>query len=98
MCFVLRVGLLAALITACSFGVAQTSGPVGQATSALRVGQFARALQILQPELEKDPRNTQLWALRGIALSGKGETREALVAFRHALAISPDYPFSAGLH
>jgi tetratricopeptide (TPR) repeat protein len=45
----------------------------------------------LHPELERSPRSAQLWTLRGIALSGKGDKKEALVAFRHALGISPDY-------
>jgi tetratricopeptide (TPR) repeat protein len=92
MCFAVRLRLLVVLFAGCAFGVAQTtSSPIGAITSALRAGQFARALEILQPELEKNPKNTQLWALRGIALSGNGNKREALGAFRHALEISPDY-------
>ena len=92
MCFAVRLRVLVALFAACSFIVAQTTTDrVGPVTSALRAGQFARALELLQPELKKDPRNTQLWALRGIALSGKGDKQEALGAFRHALEISPDY-------
>ena len=92
MLFANRLRVLVALFAACTFCVAQrTTGSVGLVTAALREGQFAKALQILQPELEKDPKNTQLWALRGIALSGKGDKKEALGAFRHALDISPDY-------
>jgi tetratricopeptide (TPR) repeat protein len=84
--------VLVVLLSACIFVVAQTAAdPVGLITSALRAGQFVRALQILQPELEKSPRNRQLWALRGIALSGTGDKKEALGAFRKALEISPDY-------
>lgn len=60
-------------------------------TSALRAGQFDEALQLLQPELEQQPKNPQLWALRGIALSGKGNKKEALGAFRRALSVAPDY-------
>jgi tetratricopeptide (TPR) repeat protein len=92
MCFAVRLRVLVALFAAGGFMVAQTTvDRVGAVSSALRAGQFVKALQILQPELEKDPKNTQLWALRGIALSGKGDRREALGAFRHALGISPDY-------
>ena len=43
------------------------------------------------PELQRSPKNPQLWTFRGIALSGKGDKKEALSAFRHALANSPDY-------
>lgn len=90
--FAVRLRMLVALLAACSFTVAQTTANrIEPVTSALRAGQFVKALQILQAELEKDPNSTQLWALRGIALSGKGDKREALGAFRHALAISPDY-------
>jgi len=92
MYFAVRPRVLVALFAACAFMAAQTTTDrVGLVTSALRAGQFVKALQILQPELEKDPKNTQLWALRGIALSGKGDKKEALGAFRHALGISPDY-------
>ena len=90
--FAVRLRLLLALLAACCFTVAQTTANrIEPVTSALRAGQFVKALQILQAELEKDPRSTQLWALQGIALSGKGDKMEALGAFRHALAISPDY-------
>jgi len=92
MCATVRFSVLAALIVACSFVLAQTNtAGIEPVTSALRTGQFDEALQLLQPELEQQPRNPQLWALRGIALSGKGNKKEALGAFRHALSISPDY-------
>lgn len=68
----------------------QTS-PVTSITSAVRAGQFDEALQLLQPELEKNPKSAQLWTLRGIALSGKGMKKEAAVAFHHSLQVSPDY-------
>jgi tetratricopeptide (TPR) repeat protein len=87
-----RFGVLAAVAVSCSFLIAQTNTTgIAPITSALRVGQFDEALQLLQPELEQKPRNPQLWALRGIAFSGKGNKKEALGAFRHALSIAPDY-------
>jgi len=88
----LRLGLLAALFAACPCIVAQTATDrTAPITSALRAGQFEKALQLLQPELEQSPKNPQLWTLRGIAFSGKGDKREALGAFRHALGISSNY-------
>src|SRR5579859_2384336 len=90
--FTVRLGMALALLSASSFLIAQSAtDEVGRVTSALRAGQFVKALQLLQPELEKDPKNTQLWTLRGIALSGKGDKKEALGAFRSAMAISPNY-------
>jgi len=90
--FPIRLGVLAAALAAGSLVAAQaTSEQVGAITSALRAGQFDRALQLLQPELQRGPKNPQLWTLRGIALSGKGDKKESLAAFRHALENSPDY-------
>jgi tetratricopeptide (TPR) repeat protein len=92
--FPIRLGMLAALFAA-NFVViaAQTTARdrVTPITSALRAGQFDAALNLLQPELDQNPRNPQLWTLRGIAFSGKGDKKESLAAFRHALRISPDY-------
>jgi len=88
----IRLGVLAAILLAGCFVAAQsTTEQMGVITSALQAGQFDRALQLLQPELQQSPKNPQLWTLRGIALSGKGDKKEALGAFRHALENSPDY-------
>jgi tetratricopeptide (TPR) repeat protein len=89
--FPLRLCVLFAFSAVCSLGVAQTTDRLAPVTSALREGQFAKALQLLQPELEQNPKNARLWTFRGIALSGTGDKKEALGAFRHALEISPDY-------
>ena len=64
--------------------------PIGPITAALRDHQFDKALQLLQPALERFPRNAQLWTLEGIAYSGQGNNHEALAAFQRALSISPD--------
>jgi tetratricopeptide (TPR) repeat protein len=90
--FPTQLGVLAAMLAACSILAAQTAKEqVGAITAALRAGQFDKALQLLQPELQQSPKNPQLWTLRGIAFSGKGDKKEALGAFRHALEHSPDY-------
>lgn len=60
-------------------------------TSALRTGRFDQALELLQPELQQNPNNAQLWTLKGLALSGIDNKKDALAAFRRALGISPDY-------
>jgi len=87
-----RWGVLAVLLCACCFVGAQAeAGGIAPIASALRQSRFDDALQLLAPELEKNPRNAQLWTLRGIALSGKGDKKEALVAFHRALGVSADY-------
>jgi tetratricopeptide (TPR) repeat protein len=76
----------------CCWGCAQTSTQrIREITSSLRARQFDQGLQLLQPELERSPRNPQLWALQGIAYSGKGDQKRAFEAFHHALDIAPEY-------
>jgi tetratricopeptide (TPR) repeat protein len=84
-------GLAAMLIAGCFLAAQIANEQVSAITSALQAGQVDKALQLLQPELQQNPKNPQLWTLRGIALSSKGDKKEALGAFRHALENSPDY-------
>ena len=65
--------------------------PAPQIISALRARDFAQALQLLQPALEKSPADPRLWSLQGVALSGQGHKKEALAAFQHALSLAPNY-------
>ena len=71
--------------------VAQTPVAVREITSALRARDFDGALQLLRSELRQNPKSAQLWALQGIAYSGKTEPKGALQSYRHALEISPNY-------
>ena len=95
--FAVWLGVLAILFTSYSLSVAQApvtqtvAGEIAQITSALRAGQFDRALQGLQRALEQSTKNAQLWTLQGIALSGKGDKKGALEAFHHALGIASNY-------
>ena len=92
--FSLRKALvLAVLSVALLSGVsAQTAeDSAGSITSALKQHEFDRALQLLQPALQKSPRNPQLWMLKGVALAGKGDKKSALASFESALRILPDY-------
>ena len=87
-----KLALLAALTFFLPWACGQ-SGPnnVGSITSALRVRDFGKALQLLQPALQQSPKNAQLWTLQGIAFSGNNQEKDALASFRTALKISPDY-------
>jgi tetratricopeptide (TPR) repeat protein len=64
---------------------------IGPIASALRGKQFEKALELLQPALIEFPTNPQLWTMRGLAYSGKGDHQKALVSFQSALRIAPDY-------
>lgn len=71
---------------------AQTAADqIGLITSALRNQDFAKALVLLRPALQRSPRNAQLWTMQGVAYAGEGHNTEAVVSFRGALTISPDY-------
>ena len=86
------MSVLAALILSLPWIFAQSNGDqVGAISAALRARDFNRALQLLQPALQQSPRSAQLWTLQGIAFSGEEHEKEALVSFRNALKISPQY-------
>ena len=90
--FLIRSGVIAVILSSCLLVVAQTQlNATSPITSALRAGKFDEALLLIQPELARDPRNPQLWTLRAIAVSGKGDKKEGLESFRRALSFSPDY-------
>jgi tetratricopeptide (TPR) repeat protein len=87
-----RLGILVILVFTTFSSIAQTAADrIAGITSALRAGEFDAALQLLQPELDRTPNSAQLWTLRGVAFSGKGNKKEALASFRRALKISADY-------
>ncbi len=87
-----RIHLLLLLLLLQSSVLAQTANEqVHSITSALRVREFEKALQLLQPALQSSPNNPQLWILQGLAFSGEGDSKSALASYRHALRIAPDY-------
>jgi tetratricopeptide (TPR) repeat protein len=86
-----RIGVATFLLVTSLVAAAQSSDPIAPITSALRAGQFDRALELLQPALQQNPKSAQLWTLEGISLSGKSNKNAALDAFHHALSVSPDY-------
>lgn len=59
-------------------------------TSALRVRDYDKAVELSRAALRSSPNSAQLWTLQGIALASKGDNKEALTAFQRALKIAPD--------
>lgn len=57
--------------------------------SLLRAHHTAQALHLLNTELQSSPSNSNLWTLKGIALSMQQKNADASAAFRHALRLSP---------
>lgn len=86
------LGFLALLLPWSVLVVAQEApNQVASIASALQSRQFDRALELLQPELQRNPKSAQLWTFQGIALISKGNKKEAFSAFQHALNLSADY-------
>ncbi len=75
----------------CLGQVQSTQGEVGRISEALRNRDFEKALTLSHAALEKQPADYRIWTLRGIAMSGKGDLPSALLAYKHALKISPNY-------
>jgi tetratricopeptide (TPR) repeat protein len=72
--------------------VAQAQEPQTEAiASALRAGEFSRAVELTRAALQKSPNNAELWAMQGAGYTGEGNKAEALSSYRAALKISPDY-------
>jgi len=72
--------------------VAQDQGTQTEAiTSALRAGEFSRAVELTRAALQRSPNNAELWAMQGAGYAGEGNKAEALSSYRAALKISPDY-------
>ncbi len=59
--------------------------------SALRAGEYNRAVEMTRAALKEFPNNAQLWAMQGAGYAGEGNKPDALVSYRAALKISPDY-------
>ncbi len=64
---------------------------VGRISGALRNRDFEPALTLSNAALERQPVNYRIWTLRGISMAGKGDLPAALLAYKHALKISPNY-------
>lgn len=62
-----------------------------QVRDLIRRGDFAAAVQACETGLQKQPRDYQLWTLKGIALQGVAQNKESLAAFRRALTINPKF-------
>lgn len=82
----IRALLLFLLLTPCA--IAQS---FEQVRDLIRRGDFAAAVQACEAGLQTQPRDHQLWTLKGIALQGVGQPKESLAAFRRALALNPKF-------
>ena len=65
--------------------------PVSAIMTALRSQSFDEALRLCTAALEKSAKDKRIWALQGMAYSGKGASLSALNSFEHALKLDPIY-------
>jgi len=89
----LRFKLIAGFALAFAlFSQAQNpSGSVAPIESLIRSQEYDQAQTALKTALAKTPGDVRLWTLQGICLGLQGNDRGALVAFDHAIRISPAY-------
>ncbi len=74
-----------------STAVAQSSADRNsQIAAALGEEQYDKALVMLRVALQQASADPQLWTMQGVAYNGKGDGKEALSSFRHAVKLSPD--------
>ncbi len=70
---------------------ASPSADLSAVTALLRAGNFSQALQQTSALLGQSPGNSQLWTLQGFAHTGLGQKSTAVIDYKHALSIAPDY-------
>jgi len=58
---------------------------------ALRAHDYPKALEMAEALVQATPQDPRPWTLKGAALSGLGQTKEALRAYHRALELKPDY-------
>jgi Flp pilus assembly protein TadD len=75
----------------------QTADPLQEAEGLLQKGQYAQAEEKLQSQASEQAKNPQFWFDLGFAQSHQGKTREAVTAYRKAVALAPDW-FEANLN
>jgi len=86
-----KLCVFAALLACGTLANCQTPSSVSKPISeALQVRDYDTAIALSQSALQQTPRNPQLWTLQGIAYASKGDNKQALAAFQHALSISPN--------
>jgi Flp pilus assembly protein TadD len=79
--------LMACLLTPIARAQTQSSDAI---TAALRAREFEQAVQLSRSALQKNPADSHLWTLQGIALANLRNNKEALAAFQKALKLSPN--------
>lgn len=86
-----KVCQLCFFLLVCTLSIAQpASDEPSRIASAIRTGDYTRALQLLSPALRRSPGDAQLWTMQGVAYDRQGNKKEALTAFEHALKIAPN--------
>lgn len=85
---VLLGALLSGAVAAAAMPLPQN--PAEPVSSALRAGDFDKAVELSRSALKESPNNPQLWTLQGIAFADKGDSKDALASFEHALKLNPD--------
>ena len=87
--FVLPVALLIAAVFEGSVQAAQS--PLETVQEALQNRRFDEAIRLLEPLLDRNPQEPNLWLLQGIALSSLGRNADGLSSFREALRWKTDF-------
>ena len=71
--------------------IAHPADPLPEITNALRAQQFTTALERSTEALQMSPGDPRLWTLQAMSYEGLRRATDALVSFRKALGIAPDY-------
>lgn len=91
LCLVMMLCTQAGMAAFASGMQAGTSESYARAEALIRQGQWDEGIATLEPLVASRPPNPKALNLIGIALTGKGELKEANAQFEHALQLDPQF-------
>ena len=89
--FVLTVGLGSAAMAAGSSSTSSKPSELADAETAIGVGDYNRAIGLLEKVIADDPQNADAWNFLGFSQRNLKRLDQALDAYRKALAIDPEH-------
>ena len=90
-CYSLLLCFVTVCVPFCRSQERSAQEEIARISDALRSHNFVQALALSQAALARQPDDSRIWTLRGMASAGTGNVKQALTAYQHALKLAPNY-------
>jgi len=84
-------GIFIALACALIGWTHSAADPIQAVIADLQAARYSKAQAEIEQKLKESPKDARLWTLHGFALTHLNNPKQALLSYRRALEISPDY-------